>query len=810
MVILENACLRAEISAATGTIVAVTNRLTGLRHVLRDDQAGMGIEPVDGRYVFWRARDGQAQEFSVATDGDEAAVRVSLTTRVEAMTFSILYSLGKTDFWLERKIAVECGAVRLDRLLYGKLEIAPAAEVRLGEQILELGRFDRPRLICANGAGGVFGGVGWWFYSVDENKVSQNCGMNFPVNKRFESEPWYVGVFGVEAGEPYPGWLWYKTFLQQRKLAHDKQPVWSYWNAGWGQWGIDLDDPAAGPYIELIHQLGVRQIAFGSGYSGKGIPEYVRLAREDAVAKRNIQHLQKRGIAFGFLAYGGLKEKWNDRALLEENIQAVKNGAAAGFGAYHFDFFYLVDTFTAHYHGAQYMRAAREHLDYTECHLGMAMYGPQFQREVIVNHPADIGGFDISNFSSDWTSFRAFRHERHAWQTNYKYLMPEYGLYYFLTHYANPHPRLNMGPEPHELFCSYGGQGFNFHDQIGFREVMAAAAAFTPFYIFGHLDLNMPEADIGFARECLDWVRDNIAVIREARVCFEDEDACVVSKIRDGKGAIFLVNYGVAECAFKLDLGLFGRVRLREVYPLRKTAFQQPSGKPLNVTVRGGSVVILDVNGGFKSLPPENPRRFPIKVDGWRSRQGTWSAGFRAPDVRKVLAVKKREIAGQLFSIDRFYADSKWAEHIPQALGIDGEQRKLPMDVKWLQPSPYSILKNIKEVPERFLKIFDFEERPLVATWKFVPWAFADRLWLVWKPVKPPLMSQRAPLVKLNQRSVALVPRVDFRKGPPSGWTCPIFFADISNLCQFGSNNTIAVSRLKAPDPGLWYLVSSA
>lgn len=50
-------------------------------------------------------------------------------------------------------------------------------------------------------------------------------------------------------------------------------------------------------------------------------------------------------------------------------------------------------------------------------------------------------------------------------------------------------------------------------------------------------------------------------------------------------------------------------VKATSVPAWRKTGSAvDSSGKPLNVTVRGGSVVILDVNGGSKSLVSGQPR----------------------------------------------------------------------------------------------------------------------------------------------------------------------------------------------------------
>lgn len=808
-VTLENGFLKATVSRRQGILTSVTSTVTRASHPLLDDCAGVGIEQSGSRYLHWMAGADRARPFSVRTERTADGVTAYLTARQAGFRLTLVYRLARTAFWIERRLIVEGrGAWRLDRLTYGKLAIPPAADRRVQTHVLELGQCDRPRLLTVNQKGGLFGGLGWWFYTVDETGVYQNTHMRFAVRDRFESEPWYVGVFAPEAGEPYPGWLWYKTFLQQRKLAYDKQPHWSYWNAGWGQWGIDVDDPNAAPYIALARQLGIRQICFGSGCYGKGVPEYLRLMRRDPQARRNVAAARAQGRAFGFIEPGNLGERWNDTAFMDGKIRALRAMARAGVAAYHFDFFYTADTFTGHYNAARYLRAAHAALDYTECHLGIAKYGPQFQREVIVNHPADIGGFDISNFSSDWSSFRAFRHERRQWQTQRQYLMPEYGLYYFLTHYANPHPRLYDDPEPHQLLASYGGQGYNFHDRVGFREVMVAAAAFTPFYIFGHLDLKMPEADVRFTRACLEWVAANHDVLRESRVCFEDANLCVMSKIRDGRGALFIVNFGEGERVCDLTLaGGRGAATLCAVYPTRAAPFRVTPGKAFRVVVRGGSAMVLDVNRGLHSLPPENPRRLPLVLKDWRGRGATHRARLRLPALRAALARgHNAALPSRLFALDPYCDDPQWAAHILRDLGYDGRRKRLPVDVKWLQPSPYTAGKKLDPL---FLKKLKFHRGLTAPTWKLSPWAYADRLWLVWKPDAPVPLAARAPRVRVNGRAVALIPKPDFRKKENEPWDCPLFFADLTGVARYGATNTVTVAGLDGAHPGLWYIAGA-
>ena len=122
--------------------------------------------------------------------------------------------------------------------------------------------------------------MGWWFYQVAEDGSYENTDMGQDLSSPFTSAPWYVGVFQNEAGEPFPGWLWYRHFLDRRKKNQDCRKSFSYWNAGWGQWGIDIDDPSAAPYIRLASELGIEGIAFGSGLRGKGLRAYAQLAQD--------------------------------------------------------------------------------------------------------------------------------------------------------------------------------------------------------------------------------------------------------------------------------------------------------------------------------------------------------------------------------------------------------------------------------------------------------------------------------------------------------------------------------------------------
>src|SRR5690606_1696167 len=142
----------------------------------------------------------------------------------DAVSVTIAYELEADNFWVDRRLLVDGGKAIYDHLSYGKAAVPGG-----GIKSLELGKFDAPRLV-STGKGGIFAGVGWWFYDV-ENGLYQNNAMNFETEDPFTSEPWYLGVFQPEEGEPYPGWFWYRTFLVERKLEHDQQRTYAIWNA---------------------------------------------------------------------------------------------------------------------------------------------------------------------------------------------------------------------------------------------------------------------------------------------------------------------------------------------------------------------------------------------------------------------------------------------------------------------------------------------------------------------------------------------------------------------------------------------------
>jgi hypothetical protein len=781
---LANDFMVVSVSRRSARIEAITNRITGQKFALKGDQSGFHCLDGSPEGLEWLADSLRAHRLTTTVEDDGNCARVTFFEDLGALRVSLVYSLERTHFWVERRLILESPAkpVELERVVYGRLQIEGA---RL--KTLELGKFDRP-VIAAVGQGGVFAGVGFWFYRIDGEGNYQNAATALKVDGRFAAEPWYLGVFQAEPGEPYPGWLWYRHFLEIRKADWDRQSHWSYWNAGWGQWGIELDDPSAPPYIELAHRLGIRSIAFGSGLYGRGLAAYAELAKTSEAAGKNLAALRRNGIEAGFLDSGDLSRKWEQAAVLEDKLRVLQRAAGAGFGAIHFDFFSTVDSYRAHRNVAACFRSARALSAYTECHLGMAAYGPEFQREVPVNHPADLQGFDLSHFSSDWTTFLGFRKSRSEWQRQFQYLMPEGGLYYFLTHYSNwGHARRYVDPEPQQFLYgphAYCSIAYNFHDRIGFRESVAAASAFSPYYVFGHLDLKMPEPDVSFAREFQEWIAENVDILRSGRVCLEDERSCVISKVRNGSGCIYVVNYGPGERELRLLLQELPEGLVRQVYPIRGEGVRVRSGEPLRIRAKGESVLILDVNEGLKTLPPENAGNLRIDLPDWERTGSEWKTRVTVPDIRKrLLAGRDPGLPRKLLSIDQAGSEDSRSREVGTTLGKG-------------------------KLPARFLEVYGFQG-DTVETWKIVPWAFADRVWFVFSPSKPHRLVDKIPELRVNGTRTPVLPRVDYRPAQVNDWLCPLYFADVTEQCRYGQTNEI-VFGAEAKERGSTYLISAA
>ena len=125
------------------------------------------------------------------------------------------------------------------------------------------------------------------------------------------------------------------------------------------------------------------------------------------------------------------------------------------------------------------------------------------------------------------------------------------------------------------------------------------------------------------------------------------------------------------------------------------------------------------------------------------------------------------------------------------------------------------------KLPEQFLKTYGFRNNKIVETWKFAPWAFADRVCslrsasklrfsaLVYRPAKPLPLGEALPTVQINEKTVSLIPRVDYRPEKTEDWKCPMLFADVTDVCKYGQNNSVILSGLSEEWPYNCYIISA-
>jgi hypothetical protein len=779
---LENGLISVEINGTSGIISKIENKANAEQYPIRDDEAGISFATKTGEKIEWLAREGIRRNFDVKLENSVGESRIALTTEIanEPDLVTLTYSLKKNQFWIERRLSIESAEAKYDQLTYG------AANIHGGKiNELKLGKFDSPRIISA-GKGGIFCGVGWWFYEV-ENGVYQNTGMNFQTEGRFDAEPWYVGVFQPEAGEPYPGWFWYKTFLSERKLAHDKQRSYSLWNARSGYSFQPINNPDLLNFVGTAKAIGLKGITTGEV---RGLAKGTKLAATDPIARKVIDTFAKNNVTFGLHEGSVSATNWQTDAALQKKLNEIDAAAAQGISNLTVDFFKVTDRFADHHRVAEFFRHVREKMDYSECHLGMAAYGPQFQREVILNHPTDLSHFDISRFSADWATLMGFRQSRRGWQEKYQYLMPENGLYYFATHYSN-YPRNYEDPERQQFLYiadAWRGLAYAFHDKFGFRDCIAAQSAFSTFYVFGFLDAKIPKADAKFARDYLKWVKANTEILNRSRVCFESEDALVMSKIQNGRGPLFAINYTPGKKQFKMKFALPGNkpVEIRQIYPKRGKAFEVQPGKFLETEIAGEHLAIFEINDGLKGLPPENPDEFSIDVNDWKRAGENFESTFFMPDVRAELAAQK---------------DDTLPKRIASADQVETE-------IVTTKPAG----KSFGKLPREFLDAYGFEEDKYLPTWKAVPWAFADRAWFVYVPANPPQLNEEKPVLILNGKTIPMTPRVRYnprtRLAHPEKWDAPMWFADITESCNYGGDNKVVLTKIKDAKPGACFIAA--
>jgi hypothetical protein len=257
--------------------------------------------------------------------------------------------------------------------------------------------------------------------------------------------------------------------------------------------------------------------------------------------------------------------------------------------------------------------------------------------------------------------------------------------------------------------------------------------------------------------------------------------------VRDGRGAIFLLNYspGVRDFRLHLETGASGDLEIRQVYPQRKEALKARDGQNLTFAVSGESVAIIDVNHGLKSLPPNNLDRHAIDLADWKSAGSGWKTEFALADIRGDLsAAKDSTLPREILSTDQ----------LPQpASGAKGN-------------SPVTEM-SLGSLPDAFLHLYGFREGKFVSTAKLAPWAYADRVWLVYRPARPLRMTASLPQLEVNGRKTPLVPRVDYRSGKDATkCTLPLFYADLTEDLRYGTANTVVLSGLNEAKPANCYI----
>ena len=783
IITLSNGFVSFGISASSGLILVVENKLTGERHPIRSDETGFSFTNEKGEKIEWLARKEADQKFEVKFErsGRECKVILTIKSTDGSARTTLLYTLKKNQFWVERRLSVESGKAKYDRLIYGGAEIPNG---KINE--LKLGKFDSPRIISA-GKGGFFCGVGWWFYEVNGG-VYQNGGMDFQSEGRFDAEPWYVGVFQPEPGEAYPGWFWYKTFLSERKLAHDKQRSYSLWNARSGYSFQPINNPDLLNFVGTAKAIGLQGITTGEV---RGLANGTKLAATDPIARKVIDSYARNDVTFGLHEGDVSATNWQSDDALQKKLNEIDAASAQGINNLTIDFFRVTDRFSDHWRMTRFFRHVREKMDYSECHLGMAAYGPQFQREVILNHPTDLHNFDISRFSADWATLIGFRQSRREWQEKYQYLMPENGLYYFATHYSN-YPRNYEDPERQQFLYiadAWRGLAYAFHDKFGFRDCVAAQSAFSTFYVFGFLDAKIPKSDANFARDYLKWVESNAEILNRSRVCFENEDALVMSKIQNGRGALFAINYTPGKKQFKMKFEIPGNnvMEVRQIYPKRGKPFEVQSGKFLETEIAGEHLAIFEINDGLKGLPPENPNDFPLDVINWRRAGKNFESTFFMLNVRDELARQKDQtLPNRVASADQ-------------------------VETEIVKTKPAG--KSLGKLPREFLDAYGFEEDKFLPTWKVAPWAFADRTWFVYVPENPPKLNEEKPVLILNGKTIPMTPRVRYnprtRLANPEKWDATMWFADVTEDCCYGGKNEIVLTGIKENKLGACFITSS-
>jgi hypothetical protein len=241
------------------------------------------------------------------------------------------------------------------------------------------------------------------------------------------------------------------------------------------------------------------------------------------------------------------------------------------------------------------------------------------------------------------------------------------------------------------------------------------------------------------------------------------------------------MNYDAGTRLFRLDLGPSRKdfSELREVFPSQGQMFRTAQDEVVEVLVPGESVTILEMNQAFRGLPPSS-RIIRQDLQDWKSSGDGWMREVSLQDESlSSLPTSNPDIPAQILALDQ----------------LDDPKDPIVADI------------GKGQIPEKLLEILDFQDGKRVATWKLVPWALPDRVWFVYKPSEPPLLSGELPELELNGVSVPLVPRLDYRPEDRSDWNCPIFFADVTGIHETDQPSSFLLSRVRKPEPDQCYLI---
>jgi hypothetical protein len=169
------------------------------------------------------------------------------------------------------------------------------------------------------------------------------------------------------------------------------------------------------------------------------------------------------------------------------------------------------------------------------------------------------------------------------------------------------------------------------------------------------------------------------------------------------------------------------------------------------------------------------------------------------PDVREALAkAVDPTLPRELLSLDQVQ-DTR--PDLLVNITADADEKKKTSAVKWIGKG---------KLPPPFLDVYGFKDGQTAETWKFVPWAYADRVWLVVRPSKPIALTGPHPTLKVNGTDVPVVPRVDHRFDEVAKWNCPLYHADVTKAVRFGAANELSVKIPGQTDAPLVYVTSAA